>query len=119
MAEAQVRGVTLTYEIVGDHGPWIALTPGSRRSYDELVPLAKLFAAQGYRVLLHDRRNCGDTDDCDRGRPPDHSIRTVVPHAVPTIAPSRAIGLRLRPRYARGCSVRSAASPRPRQFSIN
>jgi hypothetical protein len=44
MAEAQVRGVTLSYEIVGDRGPWIALTPGSRRSYDELVPLAKLFA---------------------------------------------------------------------------
>ena len=47
------------------------------------------------------------------------SARTVVPHAVPTIAPSRAIGLRLRPQYARGCSVRSAASPRPRQFSTN
>ena len=47
------------------------------------------------------------------------SARTVVPHAVPTIAPSRAIGLRLRPRHARGCNVRSAASPRPRHISTN
>ena len=42
MPEAQVRGVTLNYEIIGDHGPFIALTPGSRRSYDEFVPLARL-----------------------------------------------------------------------------
>src|SRR5580698_7047484 len=25
-------------------------------------------------LVGHDRRNCGDTDDRDRGRPPDHSI---------------------------------------------
>ena len=62
MAEAKVRGLTLNYEVVGDHGPWIALTPGSRRSYDELVPLSRLLAKHGYRVLLHDRRNCGRSD---------------------------------------------------------
>jgi pimeloyl-ACP methyl ester carboxylesterase len=74
MAEAQVRGVTLTYEIVGDRGPWIALTPGSRRSYDELVPLAKLFAAQGYRVLLHDRRNCGRSEVGIEAQGSEHEI---------------------------------------------
>jgi len=74
MAEAQVCGVTLTYEIVGDRGPWIALTPGSRRSYDELVPLAKLFALQGYRVLLHDRRNCGRSEVGIEAHGSEHEI---------------------------------------------
>ncbi|GEM_PF-4224109 len=62
MPEAHVRGVTLCYQIIGDGGDVIALTPGSRRSYDELVPIGRLFAAQGHRVLLHDRRNCGRSD---------------------------------------------------------
>jgi pimeloyl-ACP methyl ester carboxylesterase len=62
MAEAKIRGVTLAYEIIGERGPFIALTPGSRRAYDELVPLGKLFAERGYRVLLHDRRNCGRSE---------------------------------------------------------
>jgi pimeloyl-ACP methyl ester carboxylesterase len=62
MPEAVVRGVHLNYEVIGTSGPWIALTPGSRRSYGELVDLSKAIAAQGYRVLLHDRRNCGASD---------------------------------------------------------
>ncbi|MBW8906980.1 MAG: alpha/beta hydrolase [Betaproteobacteria bacterium] len=59
MSEAIVRGVPIHYEVIGEHGSWIALTPGSRRAYDELVPLARAIAARGHRVLLHDRRNCG------------------------------------------------------------
>lgn len=59
MAEAEIRGVTLYYQVIGDAGPWITLTPGSRRSGDELVPLSKMLADRGFRVLLHDRRNCG------------------------------------------------------------
>ena len=39
MPEALVRGVRINYEVIGDHGPWIALTPGSRRSFDELIDL--------------------------------------------------------------------------------
>jgi pimeloyl-ACP methyl ester carboxylesterase len=62
MTEAVVRNLVLNYEIIGDHGPWIALTPGSRRPYDELVPLSKMLAEGGYRVLLHDRRNCGGSE---------------------------------------------------------
>jgi pimeloyl-ACP methyl ester carboxylesterase len=62
MSEASIRGVTIEYEVIGQAGPWIALTPGSRRSYDELVPLARMLSAQGYRVLLHDRRNCGRSE---------------------------------------------------------
>jgi pimeloyl-ACP methyl ester carboxylesterase len=62
MPEANVRGVTLNYQVFGDKGPWIAFTPGSRRAYAELVPLSQQIAAQGYRVLLHDRRNCGASE---------------------------------------------------------
>ena len=62
MPEAVVHGVHINYEIIGNSGPWIALTPGSRRPYGELVDLSKAIAAHGYRVLLHDRRNCGASD---------------------------------------------------------
>jgi pimeloyl-ACP methyl ester carboxylesterase len=74
MAEAKVGSVTLRYEVVGDSGPWIALTPGSRRSYDELVPLSKMLAHHGYRVLLHDRRNCGGSDVGIEARGSEHEI---------------------------------------------
>lgn len=62
MPVAVVRDVHINYEIIGSSGPFIALTPGSRRSYGELVSLSKAVAAQGFRVLLHDRRNCGASE---------------------------------------------------------
>jgi pimeloyl-ACP methyl ester carboxylesterase len=40
----------------------MALSPGGRRGMDELEPLAARMAAHGYRVVLHDRRNCGLSD---------------------------------------------------------
>ena len=61
MPEFTVRSVTLRYEIVGERGPAIALTPGARRPYDELLSLSGRLAERGYRVLLHDRRNCGSS----------------------------------------------------------
>jgi len=74
MPEAQVRGVTLSYEIIGNHGPWITLTPGSRRSYDEFIPIGRLLAKQGYRVLLHDRRNCGRSEVGIEARGSEHEV---------------------------------------------
>lgn len=74
MPEAQVRGVTLNYEIVGTTGPMIAITPGSRRSYAELVPLARRLAEGGHRVLLHDRRNCGSSDVAFDGSGSEHDV---------------------------------------------
>jgi pimeloyl-ACP methyl ester carboxylesterase len=62
MPEAVIRGVCINYEIIGNRGPFIALTPGSRRPYSELVHLSKVIAANGFRLLLHDRRNCGASD---------------------------------------------------------
>jgi pimeloyl-ACP methyl ester carboxylesterase len=62
MPLAKVRGVTLHYEVLGQQGPWVALSPGGRRAIEGVESLGKRFAAAGYRVLLHDRRNCGASD---------------------------------------------------------
>ena len=62
MPIANVRGVSLNYEILGDRGPAMALTPGGRNPLANVKPYAEQMAAQGYRVLIHDRRNCGASD---------------------------------------------------------
>src|SRR5690242_11660750 len=62
MPRANVRGATINYQTLGDRGPWIALVPGGRRDMSSVEGLAKIVAAAGYRVLLHDRRNCGASD---------------------------------------------------------
>jgi pimeloyl-ACP methyl ester carboxylesterase len=74
MAEAIVRGVHINFEVIGESGAWIALTPGSRRSYSELRGLAAALAASGHRVLLHDRRNCGASDVAFDGSGSEHEI---------------------------------------------
>jgi pimeloyl-ACP methyl ester carboxylesterase len=74
MPSATVRGVHINYEVVGNSGPWIAITPGSRRPYAELADLAKAMAATGYRVLLHDRRNCGASDVAFDGSASEHEV---------------------------------------------
>jgi pimeloyl-ACP methyl ester carboxylesterase len=74
MPEAAVRGVHINYRVVGDSGPWIALTPGSRRPYGELRDVSNAIAAEGYRVLLHDRRNCGASDVAFDGTGSEHEI---------------------------------------------
>ena len=62
MPVASVRGANINYQTVGDRGPWVALNPGGRRALDNVLPLAEQIAAAGYRVLVHDRRNCGASD---------------------------------------------------------
>ena len=62
MPIAQVNGLNFNYEIVGDDGPFVTLITGGRRGYAEFVPLAQKIAAEGFRVLLHDRRNTGASD---------------------------------------------------------
>jgi pimeloyl-ACP methyl ester carboxylesterase len=74
MPDTMVRGVHLNYEVIGTSGPWIAITPGSRRPYQELANLAKAMAATGYRVLLHDRRNCGASDVAFDGSASEHEV---------------------------------------------
>ncbi len=70
MATAEIDGITIAYEIVGDRAapPWV-LTPGGRFSKD--VPgireLAEALAAHGRRVLIWDRPNTGASDVCFAG----------------------------------------------------
>ncbi len=58
----KVNGLNINYEVVGDDGPFVTLITGGRRGYAEFVPLAQKVAAEGFRVLLHDRRNTGASD---------------------------------------------------------
>src|SRR5689334_18393015 len=70
MATANVRGVKIHYEVFGTSGPWVALTTGGRRDLSEFTGLAQRLAAEGFRVVLHDRRNTGASDiviDGDEG----------------------------------------------------
>ncbi|MCZ6591281.1 MAG: alpha/beta hydrolase [Alphaproteobacteria bacterium] len=62
MPIAQVHGLNINYEVIGDDGLWVTLITGGRRGYAEFVPLARKIAAEGYRVLMHDRRNTGASD---------------------------------------------------------
>jgi len=69
MPTTTVDGLTLAYEIVGDTGrPWI-ITPGGRFSKEDpgIPELAQAIAAQGNRVVIWDRPNCGDSDVCFEG----------------------------------------------------
>lgn len=62
MPTTNIRGATINYEILGKSGPWVALVPGGRRDMSGVKALAQCIADKGYRVLLHDRRNCGLSD---------------------------------------------------------
>ena len=59
MPYAPIRGTALYYEVLGQQGPWVMLSPGGRRSLDEMRDIARVVAEGGCRVLLHDRRNTG------------------------------------------------------------
>jgi pimeloyl-ACP methyl ester carboxylesterase len=69
-----VNDVNINYEILGERGPWIALSPGGRREMGNVRPLAEKLAADGCRVLIHDRRNCGKSDVSFDGRQSEYEI---------------------------------------------
>ena len=62
MAYALIRGANIHYEVYGYQGPWFVLTTGGRSGLHRLVSLAENLSHNGYRVLLHDRRNTGASD---------------------------------------------------------
>ncbi|MBU3651490.1 MAG: alpha/beta hydrolase [Limnohabitans sp.] len=62
MPYLNIHGANLFHEVYGEQGPWLALTSGGRHRYLEMAPLAQAIAAQGFRVLVHDRRNTGASD---------------------------------------------------------
>jgi pimeloyl-ACP methyl ester carboxylesterase len=57
-----VNGATINYEVLGSQGRWVALSPGGRRDMGGVRSIAARLADAGYRVLIHDRRNCGASE---------------------------------------------------------
>ena len=74
MPYATVRGAAIHYEIIGSRGPWVTLSPGGRRPGDAVRSLSERIAQAGYRVLLHDRRNCGASDVIIDGQESEYDI---------------------------------------------
>lgn len=70
MANAQVDGLSISYELIGSEEgrPWV-LTPGGRFSKDDpgVRELAQELATLGNRVLIWDRPNTGASDVCFTG----------------------------------------------------
>ncbi len=62
MPTKQINGISMDYMVLGDTGPWVALSPGGRREKEGAEGLGSKLAAAGYRVVLFDRRNCGASD---------------------------------------------------------
>jgi pimeloyl-ACP methyl ester carboxylesterase len=66
MPHASIADASIAYEIIeppsGRPGPALAISPGGRSQMGDMRALAALMADAGYRVLLHDRRNCGASD---------------------------------------------------------
>lgn len=54
-------GTNIHYEVLGS-GPSVCLIGGGRRAKEWIKPLAERIASGGYRVVIHDRRNCGASD---------------------------------------------------------
>jgi pimeloyl-ACP methyl ester carboxylesterase len=81
----EINGGNVVYEILGDEGDFIVLTPGGRFSKDipGLRPLAQELVSGGYRVLLWDRPNCGKSDVQFYGQSESH-MRAETLHALIT-----------------------------------
>lgn len=84
MPLAQVRGVHINYKVLGDHGPWVALSPGGRRDVSGIETQAKALADLGHRVVIFDRRNCGASDVVIDGKESEYEIWADDIHALLT-----------------------------------
>lgn len=62
MAVIEARGIELVYEVLGESGPWVAISPGGRRGLISDRALGVLIAEAGFRVLVYDRRNTGASE---------------------------------------------------------
>lgn len=69
-----INGASLNYEILGASGPWVAISPGGRRAMAAVKSLAQHIATAGYRVLIHDRRNCGASDVLLSSEQAEHEV---------------------------------------------
>lgn len=62
MPVMNVRGVNLNYEVLGEKGPLVTITPGGRRGIGSDRALGLLLAEAGFRALMWDRRNTGASE---------------------------------------------------------
>ena len=62
MPYAQIADGRIHYEMLGSGSQCIAFNPGGRNSLEVARPIAARLAKEGYRVLIHDRRNSGSSD---------------------------------------------------------
>ncbi|MGH7928929.1 MAG: alpha/beta fold hydrolase, partial [Candidatus Binatia bacterium] len=74
MPLANIRGVNMNYEVLGNNGPWVALSPGGRRDISGIELLASKVAENACRVVVFDRRNCGASDVVIDGQDSEYEI---------------------------------------------
>jgi pimeloyl-ACP methyl ester carboxylesterase len=74
MPVANVRGVDINYKILGDRGPWVALSPGGRRDISGIELQASKLADLGHRLVIFDRRNCGASEVLVDGSDSEYEI---------------------------------------------
>jgi pimeloyl-ACP methyl ester carboxylesterase len=74
MPIAKIRGVNINYKILGERGPWLALSPGGRRDLSGIEIQAQEVANLGHRVVIFDRRNCGASDVVIDGNESEYEI---------------------------------------------
>lgn len=62
MPVAEVNGLDIAYEVIGDGQPWV-ITPGGRfsKDYGGVRQMAEALAAQGRKAIIWDRPNCGES----------------------------------------------------------
>ena len=62
MPSIEIRGGNIVYEILGNTGDYVVITPGGRRGMESDRALGNLLVEAGYRVIIYDRRNMGASD---------------------------------------------------------
>jgi len=69
MAMIDINGIGIAYEIIGSGDKPAIITPGGRFSKDTpgVRDLAETLAKSGYKVVIWDRPNCGESDACFAG----------------------------------------------------
>lgn len=69
MPRIDINGISIAYELIGDGDKAITITPGGRFPKDTpgVRELAQELAGHGYKVLIWDRPNCGESDVCFDG----------------------------------------------------
>ena len=69
MPRIEINGLSIAYDLVGEGDKAITITPGGRFSRDTpgVRELATELAAHGYKVLIWDRPNTGESDLCFDG----------------------------------------------------